>query len=278
MSNTVRLGLIQLAVTASKAENLKQATKLIGQAVSKGAKVISLPECFNSPYGTQYFANYAEPIPGETSTHLSNMAREYGIYLIGGSIPEKDGDQYFNTCTIFNPEGELIGKYRKIHLFNIDVPGKLSVREADTLTAGNTLTTFQTNTCKIGVGICFDIRYPELAQLYAKQGCQLLVYPGAFNMTTGPAHWKMLQQVRATDNQLFVATVSPARDENASYIAWGHSMIVNPWGTVLGELDHEEGVLCIDIDLGYISEVRQQLPVTRGRRYDVFETKLVTPP
>lgn len=276
-SNTLRLGLVQLAVTASKAENLKRASKLIGQAVGKGAKVVSLPECFNSPYGNQYFAKYAEPIPGETTNHLGKVAKEYGIFLIGGSIPEKDGDNYFNTCPIFNPDGELIATYRKVHLFNIDIPGKITVKESETLKPGNTLTTIEAYACKIGIGICFDIRYPELANLYAKQGCQLLIYPGAFNMTTGPAHWKLLQQARAADNQLFIASVSPARDETASYVSWGHSMVVNPWGTVLSELDQEEGVLCTDIDLGFIEEIRKQLPVTVGRRNDLYDTKLLNP-
>mmetsp|Transcript_49811 Transcript_49811/g.128158 ORF Transcript_49811/g.128158 Transcript_49811/m.128158 type:complete len:129 (-) Transcript_49811:1616-2002(-) len=122
------------------------------------------------------------------------------------------------------------------------------------------------NEWKVGVGICYDIRFPELAKLYADQGCNLLVYPGAFNMTTGPLHWELLQRGRAVDNQLFVATASPARDESADYIAFGHSMVVDPWGAVIGKLESEEGMKVVDLHLAAVEDVRQSIPVRQQRR------------
>ncbi|KAM7388642.1 hypothetical protein PAMP_024803 [Pampus punctatissimus] len=187
-----------------------------------------------------------------------------------GSIPEEDDGKLYNSCTVYGPDGELILKHRKIHLFDIDVPGKIRFQESETLTPGNSLSMFETPFCKVGVGICYDMRFAELAQLYSRKGCQLLVYPGAFNMTTGPAHWELLQRGRAIDNQVYVATASPARDESASYVAWGHSTVVNPWGEVISKAGAEEAVIYADIDLQYLADIRQQIPITVQRRDDLY--------
>ncbi|XP_053382426.1 omega-amidase NIT2-like [Mercenaria mercenaria] len=271
MAGSFRLALVQLAVTASKSDNLARAARLIKEAASKGANIVALPECFNSPYGTSYFPEYAEPIPGPSTETLVNAARENNIYLVGGSIPEEDGGKIYNTCTVYNPNGDLIAKHRKVHLTDIDVPGKIRFKESETLSAGNNLSFFDTPLCRIGIGICYDIRFAEMAQIYAKNGCKLLIYPGAFNMTTGPAHWELLTRARALDNQLYVATVSPARDENASYVAWGHSSAVSPWGEVVATTGHEENIVYVDIDLGLIDQVRGQVPITVQRRNDLYE-------
>lgn len=268
-----RLALIQLAVGASKQDNLARATHLVKEAAIKGANIVALPECFNSPYGTSYFPEYAEPIPGPSTETLVKSAKDNGIYLIGGSIPEKDGDKIYNTCTVYDPKGEMIAKHRKMHLFDIDVPGKIRFQESETLSPGNTFTTFDTPFCKVGVGICYDIRFAEMAQIYAKKGCQLLVYPGAFNMTTGPAHWELLQRARAVDNQVFVAAVSPARDEKASYVAWGHSTVVSPWGEVISTTEHEENIVYTDIDLSLVEQIRNQVPITGQRRKDLYSVE-----
>uniref|UniRef100_A0A3B3YB80 omega-amidase n=1 Tax=Poecilia mexicana TaxID=48701 RepID=A0A3B3YB80_9TELE len=242
-----RLAVVQLQVSSDKANNLSKVRRLVKEAAGQGGKVVLLPECFNSPYGTSFFSKYAEKIPGETTQMLSEVAKENKLHLVGGSIPEEDGGKLYNTCAVFGPEGELILKHRKIHLFDIDVPGKIRFQESETLSPGNSLSTFDTPFCRVGVGICYDMRFAELAQLYNRKGCQLLVYPGAFNMTTGPAHWELLQRARALDNQTYVATASPARDEAASYVAWGHSTVVNPWGEVIAKAGHEESIIYADI-------------------------------
>ncbi|CAI9602757.1 unnamed protein product, partial [Staurois parvus] len=268
-----RLGLVQLFVSPVKADNLKRASELVKQAAKQGAQVVALPECFNSPYGTKFFPEYAEKIPGQSTQMLSEVAKECGIYLIGGSIPEEDSGKLYNTCTVYGPDGILLAKHRKIHLFNIDVPGKIRFQESETLTPGDSFSVFDTPYCKIGVGICYDIRFAELAQIYTKKGCQLLVYPGAFNMTTGPAHWELLQRARALDNQVYVATVSPARDEKASYVAWGHSTVVSPWGEVIAKAGADEVITSTDIDLQYLADIRQQIPIHSQRRHDLYSVE-----
>lgn len=266
----LRLALVQMSVGPNKLENVKKACSLVKEASSRGAKLVALPECFNSPYGTQYFKEYSESIPGPTTKRLAQVAKECNVYLIGGSIPEDLNGRLYNTCSIFSPDGIMIGKYQKMHLFDIDVPGKIRFQESEVLSSGNKLFTFKIGECKIGVGICYDIRFAELAQIYASQGCDLIVYPGAFNMTTGPAHWELLQKARAIDNQLYVAAVSPARDDNAKYVAWGHSSVIGPWGDVIEKTDEKENLICADIDLQRSKEIRQNIPIRCQRRKDIY--------
>lgn len=219
---------------------------------------------------------------------LSDAASTFGVYLIGGSYPERGANgELYNTSLTFSPTGQRIATHRKMHLFDIDVPGKITFRESDALTAGNSVTVFDfdtSKTCsgslspsepiqtKIGVAICYDIRFPELAQIMTQQmGAQMLVYPGAFNMTTGPAHWKLLQQGRALDNQAYVATCSPARDASAGYTAYGHSLVVNPWGTVIQELEETESILYADIDLEVVDSTRSSIPILKQKRHDIYK-------
>jgi len=158
-----------------------------------------------------------------------------------------------------------------MHLFDIDVPGKIRFQESDTLSPGNQLMIFDTEWCKIGVGICYDIRFHELAALYAQKGCKVLCYPGAFNMTTGPAHWELLIRSRSLDNQVYTAGVSPARDEKATYVAWGHSTLANPWGEVVVTTGEGEAVLYSDVDLGLQDNIREQIPISKQKRHDIYQ-------
>uniref|UniRef100_A0A8V0XMR9 omega-amidase n=1 Tax=Gallus gallus TaxID=9031 RepID=A0A8V0XMR9_CHICK len=246
-----RLALIQLHVSAVKSDNLQRACGLIREASAKGAKVVALPECFNSPYGTQYFKEYAEKIPGESTQKLSAVAKECSIYLIGGSL-------FLVTASVEDPFQKRMVESCIIRVLSL------------VLMVLYWQSTGRTAYCKVGLGICYDIRFAELAQIYGQKGCQLLIYPGAFNMTTGPAHWELLQRGRAVDNQVYVATVSPARDEKASYVAWGHSTVVNPWGEVIAKAGAEETVIYTDIDLKKLAEIRQQIPILSQKRYDLY--------
>lgn len=200
-----KLALIQLLVSANKSQNLKRAAELVSKASKNGANVVVLPECFNSLYGTQYFVEYAEQIRGNTSRALSEIAKENDIYLVGGSFPEseeKNGKTYYyNTCTIWNRTGELIGVHRKLHLFDINLP-TMKFKESDVLTAGDSMTTVSTEYGMLGIGICFDMRFLEPATIAARKGAIAMIYPGAFNLTTGPLHWELLQRARAVDNQI----------------------------------------------------------------------------
>jgi len=270
-----RLALIQLAVGANKADNLSRAETFIQTAAKEGgAQVVALPECFNSPYGTQYFNEYAEDLSTGSSPSLDVLkksAKENSVHLIGGSIPERDGDKLYNTCVICGPDGKVLAKHRKVHLFDIDIPGKITFKESEILSPGNSFTTFATDHCKVGVGICYDIRFAEMGLVYRDMECKLLVYPGAFNMTTGPAHWEALSRSRALDNQVYVATVSPARDTSASYVAWGHSTVMDPWGTVVAKAEEKEGIVYADIDLEKLRTVRDQVPITKQRRTEMYK-------
>jgi omega-amidase len=284
------LTLIQLGgVTANKADNLKHAREMILKAANGegGSKlkpnVIVLPECFNSPYGHVHFPVYAEAIgytPGqqydvaksesESVKMLSAAAQETGAWLIGGSIPEKADGKVYNTCTVYSPKGDLIAMHRKVHLFDIDIPGKITFKESETLTGGKTLNFFDTDFARIGLGICYDVRFPEMAMIAARKGCHVLVYPGAFNLTTGPLHWELLQRGRAIDNQIYFSMCSPARDMSAGYHAWGHSMVVDPMGVIISEAAEKEAIIHAHIDPKALNEARMGIPVTVQRRFDIY--------
>ncbi len=275
MSGSLRVGLCQLLVGRNKAQNVEKATNMIREAASKGAQLVVLPECFNCPYGTKYFKDYAEMAsPGNpTFDAMANAARDNKVWLVAGSFPEIDSQsRLFNSSVTFDPTGAAVNVHRKVHLFKINTE-TVKFDEAEVLSAGCTATavTMPDIGMKMGVGICFDIRYPQMALQYSLQGTSLLVYPGAFNTVTGPVHWQLTAQARAVDSQQFVLLCSPARDESADYIAWGHSLVVDPWGTVVASLSEGEGLLCADLDLSLIDKTRARLPIVSGTRWgDVY--------
>ncbi|KAB2019781.1 hypothetical protein ES319_D07G020200v1 [Gossypium barbadense] len=203
-----KIGLCQLSVTPDKERNIKHARKAIEEAAQKGAQLVLLPEIWNSPYSNDSFPVYAEDInaggdASPSTAMLSEVASRLKITIVGGSIPERCGDKLYNTCCVFGTDGKLKAKHRKIHLFDIDIPGKITFMESKTLTAGETPTVVDTDVGRIGIGICYDIRFTELAMIYAARGAHLICYPGAFNMTTGPLHWELSQRARAMDNQVW---------------------------------------------------------------------------
>ena len=267
----IRLGLCQMRVTPDKQENLRRAESCLRQAAAQGANLALLPEMFNCPYENACFPVYGEPAGGETWQFLSGMARELGIYLAGGSVPETEGEAIYNTCYLFSPQGEELARHRKVHLFDIDVPGGQRFMESDTLTAGSQITVVDTALGKLGLAICFDIRFAEFFRVMGDLGAQLILVPAAFNMTTGPLHWDLAFRMRALDQQCFVAGCSPARDRSASYVAYGHSLVCNPWGEILTDCGEGE-----DLDLGDLARYRAQIPILSGRRTDLYRTKQQT--
>lgn len=270
MKDKLKLGLIQMITYRDKALSVEKALKNIGCLADQGANMIVLPEMFNCPYETHRFPSYAEPEGGETWQKMQNIAKEKAIYLIAGSIPEIDGDKVYNTSFIFGPDGQQIGKHRKIHLFDINIENGQYFNESETLTSGHQPTVFDTAFGKIGVAICYDVRFPELARLMVAQGARMIIYPAAFNMTTGPAHWELLFRTRAVDNQVFTVGCAPARDYSLGYISYGNSIVVSPWGDVVGRLDESEGYLFGEIDLDEVKQIREQLPLIRHLRKDVY--------
>jgi omega-amidase len=233
------------------------------------------------PYGTKYFDKYAEtllpspPTESQSPTFhaLSRLAQEANVYLVGGSIPERDPakKELYNTSLTFAPSGALLATHRKVHLFDIDIPGKIKFRESDVLSPGNKITLVDLPEYgKIAIAICYDIRFPELATIAARKGAFLLLYPGAFNLTTGALHWELLARARATDNQVYVGLCSPARDMAAEYNAWGHSLVVDPNAAVMRQLGEEEGILVEELKGEKIEETRKGIPLGTQRRFDVY--------
>jgi predicted amidohydrolase len=266
MGNLINIAICQNRVVNNKEKNLARVKNQIEHAVGKGADLIILPEMFNCPYDNRYFTNYAEKYPGKTTKFLSSLSRNNSVYIIGGSIPEKDIDKIYNTSFIFDRYGDLIAKHRKIHLFDVEIEGGINFKESETFSAGNSFTVFDTSLCRIGVAICYDMRFPELIRKMTAEGAELIIIPAAFNMTTGPAHWHIITRTRAVDNQVFFIAASPARNKKASYIAYGHSLVINPWGEIIAEAGSGEEVLVASIDLGFILKIRNELPLLKQKK------------
>lgn len=267
---SIVIGVCQLQVVEDKFANLHKAEQMIQQAADKGANLVILPEVFHAPYEPAGFTNYAESFPGPSTEMLSRAAARHKICLVGGSIIELGtGTKLYNTSYTFGPDGELLGKHRKVHLF--DVEGAINFKESDVITPGNDLTIIDYQGFRFAVMICYDIRFPEWSRLAALEGAKLVVVPGAFNMSSGPSFWELMMRTRAIDNQVYVAAASPARNLSSSYHAWGHSMIVNPWGTILAEADSSEEIITAVYDPDYIEKVRQQMPLLKHRRQDLYQ-------
>ena len=264
----MKIAQIQMRVTSDKTENLRRAAALIRQAAP--ADMAVLPEMFCCPYDNSCFRAYGEPAGGAAYQMLSRTARELGLWLVGGSLPELEAGRVYNTSFVFDPQGVCVARHRKMHLFDISVEGGQSFRESDTLSPGNDVTVFDSPWGKLGLCICFDLRFEELARVMTLQGAQAIFVPAAFNMTTGPAHWELLFRQRAVDNQLFTIGTSPARNEQETYVAWGHSVICDPWGSVLHQCGAGEELAVTTLDLKRVESVRRQLPILSARREDVY--------
>ena len=267
----IKVAAIQMPTVTDKMQNVRIAGIYLEKIKDKKPDFVILPEMFCCPYQTQNFPVYAEEEGGPVWQQLSEYAKQYGIYLIGGSMPEKDAEgKVYNTSYIFDRQGKQIGKHRKVHLFDIDVTGGQTFKESDTLTAGDHDTVFDTEFGRMGVMLCFDIRFPEFARMMVNDGVKAIFVPAAFNMTTGPAHWELSFRTRALDNQIYMIGCAPMRDESAGYISWGHSIVTDPWGRVIDMLDEKEGVLLTELDLDYEEQVREELPLLKSRRKDMY--------
>lgn len=271
-----KIAVCQMEVLDDKEKNLRKAEEKIEEAASKSADLVVLPEMFNCPYDNSFFENYAEEYPDTTTKLLSKLAEKHSIYIVGGSIVEKHGGNIYNTSYTFDRKGKLINKYRKMHLFDIDIEDGITFKESDSLGYGNSTTVFETEFCKIGVAICYDMRFPELMRLMSIKGAEVIIVPAAFNMTTGPAHWHSLTKVRALDNQVYFVAASPARELDSPYVAYGHSLIVDPWGDIVAEANEKESIIYGKIDLEKIDKVRKQLPLLKHRRVDLYDIKEIS--
>ncbi|KAL2691267.1 hypothetical protein Neosp_001648 [[Neocosmospora] mangrovei] len=284
LKQPVKLACVQLMQPvegSDKADILKNAAAHVSKAASSSSRIIVLPEYFNSPFGSQYLPEYAEtllPSPPKrdeapTFYALSAMAADNKVYLIGGSIPEFNPQtkKHYNTSLIFGPDGNLLSTYRKAHLFDVDIPGRVTYYESEYLDSGNKLGLIDLpDYGKIGVAICYDIRFPELATIATRQGAFALIYPSAFPIATGSIHWRLLAQARALDNQLYVVLCGPARDTRGTLVAWGHSLVVDRMAQVVVEAEERETIVEWELDPDEITNTRKSIPVSAQRRFDIY--------
>jgi deaminated glutathione amidase len=253
---------VQMRALEEKAANIAEAEKWICEAAAQGARVIALPEVFVWRGIRKQEPQVAEPIPGPTSERLAILARKLSVYILGGSILERvpDGEKAYNTSLLFSPDGSVLAKYRKIHLFDVDLKEGVSIRESDTRARGDAVVVAETDLCAMGLSICYDLRFPELYRKMAAQGAQLIFVPSAFTAYTGKAHWEPLLRARAIENQVYIVAPAQFGTHTKSFVTYGHSMIVDPWGKILAELADGPGVILAEVDLDYLARVRAELP------------------
>ena len=271
----IRIASLQMNVLQDKYDNIEQLAEILASGKTDGADIISLGEMWCCPYQTDLFPVYAEPEQqGDAWLAMSTLARKHNVYIVGGSIPESDSEGHtYNTCYVFDRQGIQIGKQRKVNHFDIYAHGEQVFKESDTLTGGDSFTTFDTEWCKMAVNICFDIRFPESSRLPALAGARVIFNPASFNMTTGPAHWELGFRQRAIENQIYMVGTADAQDPSVGYVSYGHSIITDPWGNVVMQMDEKPGVEVTEIDLDYIDTIRAKLPLMSARRTDVYELK-----
>jgi len=266
-----KLAACQVRQSRDKSKCLEYAQQSIEEATKNGANFLVLGECWNCAADRK---NNAEELNEKSTTlnFLKTITKNLGIFLVAGSIPELDDKgTVYNTSLILN-KGEVLGKYRKTHLFDIDMPGKMVYKESATFGFGDSFSVLDTEFGKIGVSICFDVRFPEVSMLMAAEGAKILILPGNFTLTTGPLHWELLLRSRAVDNQVYVVGCSTARlKEDTTVIqAYGHSMIVDPLGKVLAEAGEDPEIIYADIDLKNVEDARSGLPYQNLKRKDLY--------
>jgi deaminated glutathione amidase len=264
---------VQLTSRADVDQNLTTCARLTAEAASRGARLVVLPENFAFLGMTEKdkFA-VAEPVdaahPGPIVRRLAEIARQHGVWLIGGGMPEavSEPGKVGNTCVVLSPAGVLAAKYQKIHLFDVQIPDGAEFMESRTVAPGKDVVVAETALCPVGLSICYDVRFPELYRQLAARGARLVVVPAAFTLHTGKDHWQPLLRARAIENQVYVVAPAQFGRSNEKRVCWGHSLIVDPWGTVLADAPDKEGVVVAEIDLELEDKVRRELPVLSHRR------------
>jgi predicted amidohydrolase len=266
---------IQMSSTPNKDENLAKAEQLIHAATSSGADLVALPELWSCHGLESAYRENAEPVPGETTRILGDLARERGIYLLGGSILEDhpSSSKLHNTSTLFRPDGEMTAVYRKIHLFDVKAPDR-EYLESGTIAPGTEIVTAKVGSATLGLSVCYDVRFPELYRLLALRGAEVLMVPAAFTLQTGKDHWELLLRARAVENQAFV--VAPAQWGQKADGRWtyGRSLIVDPWGTVLAQCPDRDGFALATLDLDYLDRLRGDFPALENRRPEAYDWRV----
>ncbi len=263
---------IQMSSMPEKRENFETAERLIQDAASAGAELVALPEFWSCHGLEKVYRENAEPIPGPTTEFLGTLARELGVWLLGGSILEGEPgvERLFNTSTFFDPSGELVAVYRKIHLFDVKAPDR-EYLESGLIAPGREIVAAKAGAATLGLSVCYDLRFPELYRLLALEGAEILAVPAAFTLHTGKDHWEILLRARAVENQAYV--VAPAQWGRKADGRWtyGRSMIVDPWGTILATCPDRDGYALATLDLDYLDRLRTDFPALANRRPEAYD-------
>jgi predicted amidohydrolase len=273
MADRLRVACVQLNATPSKADNIERAERLVARAASTGADLVLLPEKWNGFGPADFMRSIAESLDdGETVEAMGGWARAHGITLVGGSIVERrEGrEKLSNTCVVFDPEGEVASVYRKIHMFDVEVGGHV-YRESETEEPGDRPATTDVEGWKVGLTVCYDLRFPELYRILALEGCELTTVPAAFTLFTGKDHWELLLRARAVENQCFVVAANQWGSFADGKAAYGRSSIVDPWGVVLAQAPDEDGVISAELDRARLEDVRRQLPSLANRQPAAYQ-------
>ncbi|MEV8509480.1 carbon-nitrogen hydrolase family protein [Actinoplanes sp. NPDC051475] len=263
----MRVAVCQLNARDDRTRNLAVARDLLGRAAAAGATLAVLPE-YVDYLGPGGGLPKPEPVDGEFAAFFAEAARDLGIWVHAGSFHEvgPDADRTFNTSLIFSPAGELTATYRKIHLYDVELPGRVSYHESRTVAPGDRTVVTEIDGVPTGLSICYDLRFPELYRRLAVEGAKILVVPAAFMMHTGRDHWEVLLRARAIENQCYVVAAGQIGDHEPQRTCFGRSMIVDPWGTVVAQAPDAVGIVTADLDLQRLEEIRTDLPSLRNRR------------
>lgn len=271
-----RAAAVQTTATADRDRNVEVATALVGAAVGDGAELVVLPELWNVFGSPDVLREGAETLDGPTSGWAADTARHHGIWLLAGSIAESvpGSPLLHNTSCLYGPDGARLASYRKIHLFDNDVPGA-AYEESATMAPGAEIVTAPACGATVGLAICYDLRFPELFRILALKGATVITLPSWFTAVTGRAHWEPLVRARAIENASFLVAADQvgtlAAGTDGAVQAYGHSMIVDPWGTVVAVAADGEGYVCADLDLDSVGEARRRLPVLANRRPAAYD-------
>jgi deaminated glutathione amidase len=258
---------VQMTASSVKEENLAKAETFVRLAAERGATLIVLPEVFAWRGPRAEEPAQVEPIPGPTSNRLRELARRHQIYLLAGSFLEKgDGPRSYNTSLLLDPQGDVLARYRKIHLFDVDIPGQVRVKESETKAPGEAVVASTTPLGVFGLSVCYDLRFPELYRQLAAKGAEVMFVPSAFTFPTGAAHWEPLLRARAIENQTYIIAPNQIGKNAHGYADYGNSMIIDPWGKVIARAPDKECLITAEIDRDYVEKVRKELPCLAHRR------------
>jgi predicted amidohydrolase len=258
---------IQMTASSSKEENLAKAESFIRLAADRGAALVVLPEVFAWRGSRADEPTQIESIPGPTSKRLQIIARQHQVYLLAGSFLEKNEEtRAYNTSLLFSPTGDILAHYRKIHLFDVDIPGQVRVKESDTKKPGQSVVACATPLGTFGLSVCYDLRFPELYHHLSTQGVEVIFVPSAFTFPTGAAHWEPLLRARAIENQVYIIAPNQIGKNVHGFADYGNSMIIDPWGKVIARAPDRECLITAEIDRDYLEKVRRELPCLAHRR------------